>query len=65
MSNLDIDLISIDEACAILGGISKATYWRGAGKRWPKPIKLGPFIARASRRELLEYVERMKAERAA
>ena len=42
--NLDIDLISVDEACTILGGISKATYWRNAGKRWPKPIKLGPFV---------------------
>ncbi len=60
------DLISIDDACTMLGGISKATMWRGvkAGP-FPKPIKLGKFIARWSRAELAAYIEKIKSARAA
>jgi prophage regulatory protein len=59
------DLIPKKEACAILGGISEATLWRGVKSgRFPAPIKLGSSIARWSRAELESLIERLKTERA-
>jgi hypothetical protein len=47
----DVDPVTIDEACAIIGGktrpINRATYYRGVkAGRYPAPFKPSPNISR-------------------
>jgi predicted DNA-binding transcriptional regulator AlpA len=60
----DDDLLDIDEVCAFFGGskpLHPATIWRGVGKRYPKPLKIG----RQSRRWLRSECEAALREMAA
>lgn len=55
------DLITIDEACAIIGGksspISKATFYRGVKRGvYRPPIKIGPNMSRVLRSECQQTV---------
>jgi prophage regulatory protein len=60
------DLIDVNELARMFGGVSKATIWRGVHDgRFPKPIKLGPYICRWSRREAQAHLDKLMAERAA
>jgi predicted DNA-binding transcriptional regulator AlpA len=60
------DLVSISEACRILGGISKATMWRGSkAGRYPGPVKLGRYICRWSRAELEAHLAKLMKDRTA
>ena len=57
------ELIGKKEACSILGGISEATLWRGVREgRFPKPLKLGRFIARWRREDLAACIEKLAAQ---
>jgi hypothetical protein len=64
MNDIDVDdMITVDEACAIVGGRSKpidrSTYYRGVRNGiYPAPIKVSPNIARVRRRQLLQSIER-------
>lgn len=62
------DVITIDEACAIIGGngrpISKATYYRGVARGiYPKPFKVGANTSRTLRSECLAVVHARIAAR--
>jgi predicted DNA-binding transcriptional regulator AlpA len=60
------DLIGVTELARILGGVSKATVWRGVKDgRFPKPIKLGRYICRWSRTELEAHLLKLMQERTA
>jgi prophage regulatory protein len=60
------DLIDVNELARMFGGVSKATIWRGVKDgRFPRPIKLGPYICRWSRAEAQAHLERLMAERGA
>jgi predicted DNA-binding transcriptional regulator AlpA len=60
------DLIDVNELARMLGGVSKATIWRGVKEgRFPRPIKIGKFLCRWSRAEAQAYLDRLMAERAA
>jgi prophage regulatory protein len=60
------DLIDVNELSRMFGGVSKATIWRGVRNgRFPKPIKLGPYISRWSRCEAQAHLEKLMAERSA
>jgi predicted DNA-binding transcriptional regulator AlpA len=57
------ELITLKEACALLGGFHVATYYRGAAAgRYPKPVHPSPNIARVSKRKVLEARERIIAQ---
>ena len=46
----DEELITLREACRLLGGFHVATYYRGAAEgRFPKPVHPSPNISRASK----------------
>ena len=61
----DPDLIDVNELARMFGGVSKATIWRGVRDgRFPRPIKLGPYISRWLRREAQTHLEKLLAERA-
>lgn len=62
------DVVTIDEACAIIGGngrpISRATFYRGAAKGiYPRPFKIGANLSRVLRSECLAVVRARIAER--
>ena len=55
----DDDLLTVDEACAIIGGktkpINRATYYRGVKRGdYPAPVHPSPGLSRIPKRELLE-----------
>ena len=59
----DDELITLKEACRLLGGFHVATYYRGAAEgRFPKPVHPSPNISRVSKRQVLETRERILAE---
>jgi predicted DNA-binding transcriptional regulator AlpA len=59
------ELIDVNELARMFGGVSKATIWRGVRiGRFPKPVKLGPFICRWSRREAEAHLDKLMEERA-
>lgn len=59
------NLIDVDEVAAMLGNISTGSVWRGVKSgRFPKAIKLGPFISRWDRAEIQAYIDGLKAKRA-
>jgi predicted DNA-binding transcriptional regulator AlpA len=59
----DEELITLREACRLLGGFHVATYYRGAAEgRFPKPVHPSPNISRVSKRQVLETRERILAE---
>ena len=42
------DLLDIDEVCAFFGGtkpLHPSTIYRGLGKHYPKPVKVGPILS--------------------
>ncbi len=58
------DMITIDEACRIIGGDEKpiyfATYYRGAAAgRYPAPVHVSPRVSRVCRSKLLAALERL------
>lgn len=57
MPDIEFELITIAEACQMIGGskpISRATYYRGVeAERYPAPVHPSPGVARV-RRDLLE-----------
>ena len=59
------DALIDGKATRQISGISKSERWRliRAGK-FPRPIRLGPRCTRYSLREVSEWVEQRKAERA-
>ena len=60
----DDDLMDVDELARMFGNVSRATIWRGVRTgRFPKPIKLGPFISRWLRREAQAYLDRLTRAR--
>jgi predicted DNA-binding transcriptional regulator AlpA len=60
------ELLNEKQACETLGGISAPTLWRGVKSgRYPKPVKIGPRVARWRREELAACIEKLAAERAA
>ena len=60
---MDDELITLAEACKLLGGFHTATYRRGADAgRFPKICHPSPNIARVSKREVLEARQRILAE---
>lgn len=59
----DIELLTADQACRLLGGINRATLYRGVQLgRFPRPIKIGA-LARWVRGELLAVIRVHIAER--
>jgi predicted DNA-binding transcriptional regulator AlpA len=61
----DEDLIDVNELARMFGNVSKATVWRGVRDgRFPKPIKLGPYISRWLRREARQHLDKLMTERA-
>jgi hypothetical protein len=67
---LDDELITLGEACRILGGNAKpihlATYYRGVKRgHYPPPVHPSPKLSRVSKRAVLEtrarIIERGKA----
>ena len=59
-------LLDIDDVCAFFGGsrpLNPSTIYRGAGKRFPKPVKVGPNNSRWLRSECQEALRTMAAER--
>ena len=62
--NDPIELITIDEACRIVGGeerpIHPATYYRGvAAGRYPAPVRVSPMVSRVSKSKLLAAIAAM------
>lgn len=62
----DIELVSLDEACAIVGGanspINKATYYRGVkAGRYPAPVKVSPNVSRVNAPRLRQVLREMVA----
>lgn len=58
----DEELITLKQACQLLGGFHVATYYRGAAEgRFPRPVHPSPNIARVSKRQVLEARERIIA----
>jgi predicted DNA-binding transcriptional regulator AlpA len=56
MANIapDDDLLDIDDVCAFFGGskpLHPATIYRGLGKQYPKPLKVGRHAVRWLRSE--------------
>lgn len=59
------ELLDINEVCAFFGGskpLNPATIYRGAGKRYPHPVKIGPNTNRWLRSECVEALHRIIAE---
>jgi predicted DNA-binding transcriptional regulator AlpA len=51
----DDALIPIKEACALLGGMNRSTFYRGVqAGRFPAPVHPSPGISRLSKRQVLE-----------
>jgi predicted DNA-binding transcriptional regulator AlpA len=62
----DPDLLDIDDVCAFFGGtrpLNPSTIYRGLGKRFPNPIKIGPNTSRWLRSECEEARSAMAAAR--
>jgi predicted DNA-binding transcriptional regulator AlpA len=56
----DEELITLKEACRLLGGFHVATYYREAAEgRFPKPVHPSPNISRVSKRQVLEARDRI------
>ena len=57
------DLITISEACKILGGtkpIHRSTYYRHAATgRFPRPVHPSPGISRLVKREVIDARDRL------
>jgi len=59
-----LELLTADEACQLLGGIHKATLYKGvAAGRFPAPVHIGPGTSRWIRSEVLAAIRKMMAER--
>ena len=57
------ELISIKEACRLLGGIDRSSYYRGVKHgRLPKIAHPSPGVSRVSKRKVLATRERIIAE---
>ena len=66
--NESSELLDIEQVCAFFGGtkpLHPATIYRGAGIRYPKPIKVGPNANRWLRSECEAALREMTAGRAA
>jgi predicted DNA-binding transcriptional regulator AlpA len=64
----DDELLHIDEVCAFFGGtrpLNPSTIYRGLGKRFPNPIKVGSNTNRWLRSECQAALAAMAADRAA
>ena len=62
MSNDVDELITIKEACRLLGGFHPATYYRGvAAGRFPRIVHPSPQLARVSKNAVLQVRERIIA----
>jgi predicted DNA-binding transcriptional regulator AlpA len=62
MSADNDELITLREACRLLGGFHVATYYRGAAEgRFPRPVHPSPNISRVSKQQVLETRERIIA----
>ena len=60
----DEDLIDVNELARMFGNVSKATIWRGVRSgRFPRPIKLGPYISRWLRREAQAHLDSLTQAR--
>lgn len=60
----DLQLLSAEDACRLLGGMNRATLYRGVQDgRFPKPIKIAPNKARWVRSELLAVIRQRIADR--
>ena len=58
----DDELITLKQACQLLGGFHIATYYRGAAEgRLPKPVHPSPNISRVSKRQVLKARARIIA----
>jgi len=58
----DDELITIKEACRLLGGFHYATYYRGVARGdFPAPVHPSPGISRVSRQEVLDARARIIA----
>jgi predicted DNA-binding transcriptional regulator AlpA len=56
------DLLDIDQVCAFFGGtkpLHPATIYRGLGKQYPVPIKVGPNTNRWRRSECVAALQQM------
>jgi predicted DNA-binding transcriptional regulator AlpA len=57
------ELIPLKEACRLLGGINRSTYYRGVhAGRLPKIAHPSPGVSRVSKRQVLETRERIISE---
>jgi predicted DNA-binding transcriptional regulator AlpA len=62
------ELLDIDDVCRFFGGskpLHPATIYRGLGRRFPRPIKVGPNSNRWLKSECEAALREMAAERAA
>jgi predicted DNA-binding transcriptional regulator AlpA len=58
------DLLTAEQACELLGGITPAGLYKGIKeKRFPKPLKIGPQTARWLRSECNDVLNRRAQER--
>jgi predicted DNA-binding transcriptional regulator AlpA len=60
------DLLDIDEVCVFFGGtkpLNPSTIYRGLGKRYPYPVKVGPNTNRWLRSECEAAKREMVAAR--
>jgi hypothetical protein len=63
----DVDPVTLDEACAIIGGkgkpINKATYYRGVkAARYPAPFKTSPNVSRVDGNKCRATVRKLAGE---
>jgi predicted DNA-binding transcriptional regulator AlpA len=68
MADNPANLLDIDDVCAFFGGtrpLNPSTIYRGLGKRFPNPIKVGPNNSRWLRSECEDALRAMAAEREA
>ena len=62
----DDELWELDEVCAFFGGnkpLNPSTIYRGAGKIYPRPLKVGPNISRWFKSECIAARRAMIARR--
>jgi predicted DNA-binding transcriptional regulator AlpA len=66
MPDNQADLLDIDEVCAFFGGtrpLNPSTIYRGVGKQFPSPVKVGPNNSRWLRSECEAALREMAASR--
>jgi predicted DNA-binding transcriptional regulator AlpA len=59
-------LLDINEVCSFFGGtkpLAPCTIYRGMGKLYPKPVKVGPNTSRWLRYECVEALNKIIAAR--